>query len=106
MDALKQELESLRQDNLRFLQQIATLIEERNVAIQERNCALAIVNSEQPSPINNEDLAVWINEMAADFALEPFKTDIEMSQFLWGWLPHIRATRQLGIHIQDGDIDE
>lgn len=95
-----------KEREIKHLQTIAELSAQLEIANKEKDCALAILNSEHPTPIDNDDLAVWINEISKDFASAPFSTDIEMSQFLWEWLPHVRATRMLGISVEEGDLDE
>lgn len=78
---------SLEADNIRYLQMIAR-------------------GEEPKAPKDDSDLAAFINEMAMDGEATDLTTNITISQWLWQWLPHLRAMRQAGLCLDFEDYDE
>lgn len=95
--------ETLLSDNILLLKSVAKLSEEVRTLTAEKNAALAIVNADHK--LDFMDLSPWINEASAYFALNPFTTDTEMSQFLWELLTDIRTARMEGIDFYEEDLD-
>lgn len=103
MQVSEENFKTLLQDNTALLQSHARLSEELRTVTAEKNAALAIVNADHK--LDFMDLSPWINEASAYFALNPFTTDTEMSQFLWELLTDIRTARMEGIDFYEEDLD-
>lgn len=100
MQVSEENFKTLLQDNTVLLQSVARLSEEVRTLTAEKNAALDIINSD-----NNLVVSPWINEASAYFALHPFTTDTEMSQFLWEFVTDIRSAKLEGMDFEE-DADE
>lgn len=103
MQVSEENFKTLQSDNIHLLCRVAQLSEEVRTLTAEKNAALAIVNADHK--LDFMDLSPWINEASAYFALNPFTTDTEMSQFLWELLTDIRTARMEGIDFYEEDLD-
>ena len=64
-----------------------------------RNLNREITELHRREPEHDQDLAVWINQMARDMHILTCFTENECSKWLWNWILHMREMRQVGLGV-------